>query len=252
MARRLYFPFVKTLGATLWASVQVVGRDAVSTPDPADLDAILLAWSDRVFRIGKVSLSQTGAEVYEDARPVAGRASKAGKAYVVMSNHQSLLDIPAVVSTFPGRVRMVSKQSLSKVPIWGRAMKAGGIVFVDRDNRAQSIASLERAKAQLALGTSIWIAPEGTRGCPGELLPLKKGGFHVATQLGVPIAPAWITGTADIISPDSFGVRMQGTVTVRYGAPIATEGVEMSVLMQQVRASLLTLKAASLAAGAGP
>jgi len=246
MVRRRYIPFVKTLGATLWASVQVIGLDVVSTPRAADLDAILSAWSDRVFRIGRVTLKAFDADRYEDARPVDG---KAGAAYVVMTNHQSLLDIPSVVSTFPGRVRMVGKRELSKVPIWGKAMKAGGIVFVDRDNRAQSIAALEQAKAQLQAGTSIWIAPEGTRGPPGELLPLKKGGFHVATQLGVPIAPAWITGTADVISPDSFGVRMNGTVTVRYGEPIATVGVELPVLMEQVRASLLALQAASAAFG---
>jgi len=242
MVRRHYFPFVKTLGATLWASVQVIGRDLVGTPTPEQLDDILNAWSDRVFRIGAVNLTSIDSDRYEDARPVAG---KAGAAYVVMTNHQSLLDIPAVVSTFPGRVRMVGKRELSKVPVWGKAMKAGGIVFVDRDNREQSIAALELAKAQLQQGTSIWIAPEGTRGPPGELLPLKKGGFHVATQLGVPIAPAWITGTADIIAPDSFGVLLHGTVTVRYGAPIATDGVALPDLMEQVRTALLALQAAS-------
>ena len=224
----------------------MVGRDAIGTPRTEDLDAILSAWATHVFRLGRVTLNTFGADRYEDARPVDGRA---GAAYVVMTNHQSLLDIPAVVSSFPGRVRMVGKRELSKIPIWGKAMKAGGIVFVDRDNRAQSIAALELAKAQLQAGTSIWIAPEGTRGPPDELLPLKKGGFHVATQLGVPIAPAWITGTADVISPDSFGVRMNGTVTVRYGEPIPTAGVEVPVLMQQVRASLLALQAASASFG---
>jgi 1-acyl-sn-glycerol-3-phosphate acyltransferase len=121
-------------------------------------------------------------------------------------------------------------------------MKALGIVFVDRGARAQSIRALETAKAQLSSGTSIWMAPEGTRSRDGELGPLKKGGFHVAHALGVPIAPAWIEGTAHIVSPDSFGVHKGGHVVVTYGPPIATAGRTIDDLVADVRAALLTLQ----------
>ncbi len=246
--RRRYIPFVQTIAATLWASALVIGKDLVGVCTVADGDEILANWAERIFRYGRVDLHTTGAEQYESARPTGGVA---GAAWVVMSNHQSLLDIPTIVQAFPGRVRMVSKGELAKIPIWGRAMKAGGIVFVDRDDRAQSIQALEKAKQQLREGTSIWIAPEGTRGQPEVLGELKKGGFHVALQLGVPIAPAWITGTADVVAPDSIGVKMNGTVTVRFGAPIATAGRELLEVMQEVRASLLALQCASASSSAG-
>jgi len=242
MSRRHYRPFLKTVGATLWSSARLVGRQATGRLDPGAVDDIVRAWAREVFAHGEATVEGVGAGRYDDA----GR----GRAYVVMSNHQSLLDIPSVICTFPGRVRMVGKQELSRVPLWGQAMKAAGIVFVDRQNRAQSIAALEAAKAQLRAGTSIWIAPEGTRSRDGELGPFKKGGFHLARQLGLPIAPAWIEGTRHIVSPDSFGVQTGGHVTVHWGEPIPTDDVgeaDLPALMERVRAALLDLQARSRA-----
>lgn len=233
------------MAATLRASATIWGRDLAGRLSPDDVDRVFHDWADEIYRYGDGTLVADGANLYDDARAHDGVP---GRAYVVMSNHQSLLDVPSIIRTFPGRVRMVGKVELGRLPVWGNAMKAAGVVFVDRKNRAQSIKALERAKAQLAQGTSIWIAPEGTRSADGELLPLKKGGFHLATSLGVPIAPAWITGTREVVSPDSFGVRMGQTVHVRYGPPIATDGVAIEVLMGQVRDALLALQRQSQAA----
>jgi 1-acyl-sn-glycerol-3-phosphate acyltransferase len=241
VTRRHYRPFIKTVGATLKASAEVWGRDLLGRLTPADVDRIMGRWAAEIYQYGEGTLQTFGADAYEDARPTEDGAV-GGRAYVVMSNHQSLLDVPSIVRTFPGRVRMVGKRELGRLPVWGNAMKAAGVVFVDRRDRAQSIKALERAKAQLQSGTSIWIAPEGTRSLDGELLPLKKGGFHVAMDLGVPIAPVWIEGTRHAVSPDSFGVRVGQHITVHYGAPIATVDVAMDALMEQVRQALLELQ----------
>jgi 1-acyl-sn-glycerol-3-phosphate acyltransferase len=246
MARRHYRPFLTSVAATLVGSGEILARNAMGTLSPAAGDAILQAWQRRVFAAGDGTVTARGAGRYADA------AAPACAPYVVMSNHQSLLDIPAIVATWPGRVRMVGKEELARVPVWGPAMRALGIVFVDRSDRARSIQALENAKAQLASGTSIWMAPEGTRSTDGALGPLKKGGFHVARDLGVPIAPAWIEGTAHIVSPQGFGVHKGGHVVVCYGAPIATAGRAIDALVDDVRAALLTLQVEARAAGGTP
>jgi 1-acyl-sn-glycerol-3-phosphate acyltransferase len=239
MARRRYRPFLRTVGATLAASSTIIVRDRLGRLRPDDVDAVLQTWQRRVFAAGDARLVVEGVERYTDA------AAPTRHPYVVMTNHQSLLDVPTVVATWPGRVRMVGKVELSRVPVWGQAMRAIGIVFVDRGDRTQSLQALEQAKEQLRAGTSIWIAPEGTRHADGELGPLKKGGFHLACALGAPIAPAWIDGTARVIAPDSFGVHTGGTVTIRYGEPIATAGRDPASLVDEVRAALLALRPAA-------
>jgi len=236
MARRHYRPFLKTVAATLAGSTDILARNATGTLSPAAGDEIMQRWQRRLFAAGESTIAAVGHERYADASPPTSRP------YLVMSNHQSLLDIPSIVATWPGRIRMVGKEELARVPVWGPAMRALGIVFVDRDDRARSIQALEAAKAQLSSGTSIWMAPEGTRSRDGALSPLKKGGFHVARALGVPIAPAWIEGTAAIVAPDGFGVHKGGHVVVTYGDPIATEGRSVDELVDTVRAALLALQ----------
>jgi 1-acyl-sn-glycerol-3-phosphate acyltransferase len=243
MARRRYRPFLKTVAHTLRASAEVLWKDRRGALTPEATDAVLLRWVEQIFAAGEGSLASVGGEHLDPHT-----------AYVLMTNHQSLLDVPSVLGTFPGRVRMVGKRELGEVPVWGHAMKAIGTVFVDRGDRERAIAALERAKAQLlAQGTSVWIAPEGTRSRDLQLGPFKKGGFHLARSLGAPIATAWISGTAHIVAPDSFGVHKGGRVTVRYGRVFPTAGTEIAPtveeLMELVRAELLRLQQEAIAAG---
>ena len=66
-------------------------------------------------------------------------------------------------------------------------MAAAGFISIDRSDRNAAIRSLERARALLASGTHVWIAPEGTRSRTGEFLPFKKGAFYLALESGLPI-----------------------------------------------------------------
>ncbi len=245
--RRHYRPFLKVAADTLARSATIAFKDRIGTLQQSDVDRIIGEWHHVIYAAGKGTLECFGADAYVDVARGAGDVAAGKRGYVVMTNHQSLLDVPTVIGTWPGRIRMVSKLELGKVPIWGQAMRAAGVVFVDRGNREQSVAALEKAKQQLKEGTSIWIAPEGTRSRDGSLLPLKKGGFHLAQQLGAPIAPAWLTGTKQIIDPESFGVTMHGHVTIRYGKPIETDGKTVPALMEEVRLALESLREQSLA-----
>jgi 1-acyl-sn-glycerol-3-phosphate acyltransferase len=214
---------------TFSASTRVAGRAAVGRLRPVNVDRVLDRWCDHVFGISKTTLRVEGAE---HAR---------GGPYVLLSNHQSLLDVPSVVASFPGRVSFVAKQELRRVPMFGRAMEAAGIVFVDRGDRAKAITQLTAARERLAEGTSVWIAAEGTRSKDGALGPFKKGGFHVAVGLEVPILPTWVEGTLGVIPPGSLRSVTGQTVTVRFGPPIPTTRRSVESLLPEVRAALLAL-----------
>lgn len=214
---------------TFSGSTRVAGRAAVGRLRPADVDRTVSRWCRHVFEVSKTSLV------------VEGAAHAASGPFVLLSNHQSLLDVPAVLTAFPGRLSFVAKQELRSVPMFGRAMEAAGIVFVDRSDRARAIGQLDAARQRLREGTSVWIAAEGTRSRDGALGPLKKGGFHVATALGAPILPTWVEGTLAVIPPGSLRSVTGQTVTVRFGPPIPTAGRAVDALVPEVRAALLAL-----------
>lgn len=146
------------------------------------------------------------------------------QSYVLMSNHQSVFDIVAIVSTWPESFRFVAKRELTWIPFFGWALVIGGHVIIDRSRRERAVASLRRAAAQVRDGTNVIIFPEGTRSRSGGMLGFKSGGFHLAIQAGVPILPIAISGTRRITPKGSLRIE-SGRVLIRYGTPIPTAGL---------------------------
>jgi 1-acyl-sn-glycerol-3-phosphate acyltransferase len=230
--RGSYRPFAKSLASTIAASSEVLLRSATGTLSDEAAEALIARWQRQVLRSGHVDVDVSGREHIER-----------GRTYVVMSNHRSLLDIPTIFAGFPNKLRMVAKHELSRVPVWGPAMKALGFVFVNRGDAQRSIQELEVAKQQLRGGTSVWIAPEGTRGQQRELGRFKKGGFHLARELAAPILPAFIEGTDDVVRPGTFRVFGHRRVSVTFGPAIATShDDDITALMERVRAAIVALR----------
>lgn len=218
---------------TFSCSSRVVARAAAGRLSRQQVDAIVDRWCGHVFRLSRTSLTAEGLDRFEHGRP-----------YVLLSNHSSLLDIPSVCTTFPGSVRFVAKAELRRVPMFGRAMAASGILFVDRRNRAQAIEALSHAGELVADGVSVWIAAEGGRSRDGTLGPFKKGPFHVALDLGVPLLPTWVDGANTVIPAGSLVSLTGQRVHVAYGTPIPTEGLgkaDLPDLMARSRAALEAL-----------
>jgi 1-acyl-sn-glycerol-3-phosphate acyltransferase len=238
------WPVIKTVAYTLDISIRFLASVAAGNGTIARADELISGYWTRILRSGNCQLSVSGREHFPEGQPC-----------VVMSNHSSLLDIPALMGAVPGSVRMVTKEELTKVPIWGQALVASGFIALDRRDRKKAIAQLEKAKGVLAQGVHVWIAPEGTRSRQNVLGPFKKGGFHVAMDLGVPIIPTWIEGTHNIIPPKSFVVAHDGEIEVRFGAPIPTAGLpreQMDGLMERVRGAIVALSQGSPAPSPSP
>lgn len=237
-AREDILPVVRTMGYTLNISARFLFSALRGHGSIARGDELLLWWAKKIFAGGNGALEAQGRQHLERGQP-----------YVFMSNHRSLLDIPACIAAAPCSVRMVMKQELLQVPVWGRAMVASGFIPIDRNNREKAIAQLDDAKEKLSRGVSVWVFAEGSRSRGGELGPFKKGGFHVARQLGLPIVPVWISGTREQLPPDTFRVRYHGRTRVRFGEPIATtedgDAKELTALMDEVRQRMLVLAASA-------
>jgi len=200
---------------------------------PEECDRRLDGWARQLLAAAKIDLHVEGSTELP-----------AGEAFVVMSNHQSHYDIPTLLCALPLRVRMVAKEVLFKVPIWGPAMLAAGFIPIDRSNRKRAIDSLDKAKAALVGGTSIWIAPEGTRGPGGRnMLPFKKGGFYLAIETGARILPVSIDGTQHVLPSGGRTVAEGIRVRVTVHKPISPQDYapeQRDQLIADVREAILS------------
>ncbi|NOZ93164.1 MAG: 1-acyl-sn-glycerol-3-phosphate acyltransferase [Acidobacteria bacterium] len=160
--------------------------------------------------------------------------------YVIMANHESILDIPALLAALPSRIgtRFLAKESLFSVPLLGWALKALGFIPVDRANRSTAVGMFLQAIDQARGGNSLLIFPEETRTDDGRLLPFRRGGFLLAMRSHFPILPVGLEGPRLAMPSHDWKVRPLSVITVRIGEAIPTEGRSMKdrqALMDETR-----------------
>jgi len=198
-------------------------------------------WARLVLLGGFVRLRSEGTERVPRGQPV-----------VFMSNHESWLDIPALLATIPVQVRFLAKKSLFAWPLFGWAISSMGFIPVDRENRRTAVKSFEEAASRIRRGRSVLIFPEETRTTTGDLLPFQRGGFLIALKAGIPIVPVGLDGPRRCMAKRSYLVR-PGTIVVRFGDAIPTEGYGVAgkgELMDAVRGAMERLRGNTSAAPA--
>ena len=107
--------------------------------------------------------------------------------YIFVSNHTSLLDVPLCAIVTPVTFRYLSKEELTKIPLFGYIIRKL-YLSVNRKDEESRARSMENMKQSLREGISIYLFPEGTRNKTGE--PLKNfydGAFRLAIETGIPI-----------------------------------------------------------------
>jgi len=160
---------------------------------------------------------------------------------VILTNHQSMLDILFVGRMMPKRTSIMAKKSLQYTPL-GPFMVMSGAIFIDRGNNTRAVRSLTAAGQLMKdRNISLWVYPEGTRHLSPEpeLLPFKKGAFHLAIQAGIPIVPIVTENYWKIYRQGFFGT---GVVKIRALPPIPTEGLtdnDVPELSKRVRDQML-------------
>ena len=155
-----------------------------------------------------------------------------GGPFVLTPNHQSHLDILALLGFLPGRTRFAAKREMWRHPVVGGVLDTLDMVPIDRENPEVAIAAL--AKADGAAG-SLVVFPEGTRSRDGSIGRLKKGGFHLALGTGAPIVPVAIKGTIDILPRGAKTMKTGCTVEVTIVDPIDVASRDIDGLMTEVR-----------------
>jgi putative phosphoserine phosphatase/1-acylglycerol-3-phosphate O-acyltransferase len=152
---------------------------------------------------------------------------------VFLFNHQSSLDMLVLGKILRRDFTGVAKKELSRDPRFALIGWLADIAYVDRSNPEQAREALKPAVEKLRSGTSVVIAPEGTRASTPRLLPFKKGGFHLAMQAGVPLVPIVIRNAGDLAWRNSMIMR-PGTIQVAVLPPVSVEDWTVEQLNERV------------------
>lgn len=157
-----------------------------------------------------------------------------GQQVIYMSNHTSVLDIPLALAVLPGTVGFMAKKELFRIFFFGWSMRAMGSISVDRSNATKARCSMDRALSALRTRTiSLILYPEGTRSNDGQLLPFKRGVFHIALRSQLPLIPMAICGAIKAMPPGAWSLT-RTPIQVTIG-----QAIETKALTDKDRESLL-------------
>jgi 1-acyl-sn-glycerol-3-phosphate acyltransferase len=164
-----------------------------------------------------------------------------GRSYVFISNHRSYLDTATLFFYSGRKMGLVAKKELLKVPVLGQGMSFVNIIAIDRTNPEKAMQSMKKARDVMGDGYSFGVFVEGTRAMPGELLPFKKGAFHLAMQTDAQIVPVAIRNT-DWMMGKKTGGAFGGTIEMVLLPPIETKGLSeednLMGLLRQTREAI--------------
>ncbi len=146
-----------------------------------------------------------------------------GQPYVIVSNHQSMADIP-VLSHLGLDTKWMAKAELFRLPVLGWMLRMAGDVPVDRGNRRQGAMALKRCGQYLNRGVSVVCFPEGTRSPDGQLLPFAEGPFNLAIREHVPLLPLVVEGSGAALPRGTWMFGGSSDIQLKILAPVPVNG----------------------------
>lgn len=205
----LLFP----VAVLIWAATILFDRRLVLLHRFTCFWASLYTWLNPVWRVR--------VDGQEKIRP--------GVAYVMVANHQSLLDILVLFRLFV-HFKWVSKIENFRVPAIGWNMSLNRYIKLRRGDRESVERMMRVCERTLAEGNSVMMFPEGTRSPDGRLRAFKHGAFTLAQRSCAPLLPIVLQGTAHALPKRGFVLRGRHEIRIRVLDEIAYRSfADMSV-----------------------
>ena len=191
-------------------------------------DLITKNWARFVARAAGMKVSAVNVDIVDRERT-----------YVVIANHQSHMDVIALTHTSPVPLRMLAKDDLFSIPVFGPALKRSGHIAVHRGRQHHTHVSdlfgdIERL---IQAKRSIMVFPEGSRSLDGHIGSFKKGAFVIARHFELPILPIAISGTREILPSKSIKFHA-GHARLVYHQPIETGDINLEKLIEKTHQTL--------------
>ncbi|MGN6151346.1 MAG: lysophospholipid acyltransferase family protein, partial [Lysobacteraceae bacterium] len=217
------------LHTAFWIAIALVVR-VVSGGPRLPLRMAARIWAPGLLGGAGARLATEGADAIDWSKP-----------YVLVANHQSVIDICALFRAVPVPLRFVLKAEMGRVPFLGRYARAWGLLFVDRRDRAAGAHLVDGGAALLRGGATLCVFPEGTRSRDGRIAAFKGGAFQTAIEAGVDVLPVAIVGAGDVLPAEGLFRVRPGRITVRFGAPLPAAGRDRASLARDAREVVIAL-----------
>jgi 1-acyl-sn-glycerol-3-phosphate acyltransferase len=173
---------------------------------------IFRLWAWLIFRTFGVSAEVDGADKLQGL-----------DAFVLVSNHQSLFDILAVLLLIPREMRFLAKREIKRIPLIGFALERSENIVIDRASGGKAI---RRALAVVAHGYSICVFAEGHRYSDNRVHEFNQGAAWLAIVTKLPCVPMAISGSAELM-PRGAKVALPGRrIRLVLRQPIYTAGLK--------------------------
>ncbi len=173
-----------------------------------------------------------------------------GTTYVIICNHQSILDI-LLVNCLRYRYKWISKIENTRVPFIGWYLKMADYLTVDRGDKDSKEKMMMESYNCLKDGTSIMMFPEGTRSTDSQIGFFKRGAFQLALSANTPILPVLIDGTGGILPKHGLIFGGFHRITIKVLDPVLPESFgtkdcdELALKFQMIMSeALMDLRAA--------
>lgn len=140
--------------------------------------------------------------------------ARKGVTYIIVSNHQSQLDILVAFKLFI-HYKWVSKAEIFKLPLIGWNMMLNQYVRLVRGDKESIAQMMKEAEARLAEGSSVYFFPEGSRSPDGHVKPFKPGAFILAHKMKTPILPVVLSGTNKALPKYSMNLHDTQKIIIR-------------------------------------
>jgi 1-acyl-sn-glycerol-3-phosphate acyltransferase len=160
-------------------------------------------------------------------------AFKKGERYIVVCNHNTMIDVPVSTPFIPVH-KTIAKIEMSRTPLFGMIYKRGA-VLVDRKNEESRKASYGKMKEVLGMGIHMCIYPEGTRNKTTEpLQPFHNGAFRLAADTGYAILPAVIFNTGKVLPNNKKFYFWPAKLEMHFLEPVAVGSLTADQLKEKV------------------
>ncbi len=153
-----------------------------------------------------------------------------GKTYVVVGNHQSMLDILVVLASLPLHFKFIAKRELFWIPFFGWHLWVSRYISLKRGDPESGKAALEKARHWLRQGVNILFFPEGTRSLDGRLQDFKAGAFKLGLEEHIDFLPVVIQGTRDAMPKRSFLLQIPIHMSLHVLSPVSAQNFSIEDL----------------------